>query len=287
MHIYEDLNWSPEKEEEWEKILNEVLEEKKRIREKQFQDPLTKGVILKAEEKGADLVAITTAEKAAEIAKHYFLWKPPNFYIEDAKSVIVLGMRIVDAVIRTPGIMTSRQNILLNILLNEVSYWVARYLQDQGFDAVPVYEVYLGSSIDAHHTDVQAESGIPLKLLAQEGGMGTVGIGALLITPEYGPRIRLGGVITNAELVPGWKLKYNLCFEFRRLFNCNRCINACEVHAIRGDGYIDWEKCWEFQKTFKRHHGYSGCNVCQYVCPIGKYTNKLKPVPGLPKWKPA
>ena len=280
------LTYDPEKEKKWNKILEEALAEKQKIRRKQFRNKLTKQTILRAEEVGADLVAITTAERAAEIAKEFFLWRPPHAYLEDAESVIILAMRNVDAVIRAPGTMTSRQNILMNIKLNEISYWVARWLQDQGYDAIPVYEVYLGSSIEAHHTDVQAETGIPLKILAQEGGMGTIGISALLITPEYGPRVRLGGVITNAKLVPGWKLKRNLCSEFRKLFNCNRCIEACEVHAIRGDGYIDWEKCWEFQKTFKKHHGYSGCNVCQYVCPIGKYSNPLKPVPKLPKWKP-
>jgi len=125
---------------------------------------------------------------------------------------------------------------------------------------------------------------VPIKVLAQEAGMGSIGISALLITPEYGPRVRLGAIITNALLKSGRPLSENLCLVTRQIMGCKRCIEACEVHAIKSDGYVDFEACWAFNKVFKKRYGYSGCNTCQYVCPVGYYTKKLKPIPSILKW---
>jgi len=276
------------KNKEWEDFIKRILEEKRKIEEEQMKDELTKKVIEYAKSKGADLVSIISADRAAEMAKEYFLWVPPHHYLEDAKSVIILALRNVDTVMMRPGILVSRQNIMMNTLLNGISYWVGRYLQDLGYDAVPIYEIFgaeaVSSSPTAHHTEVQEETMIPIKVLAQEAGMGSIGISALLITPEYGPRVRLGAVITNAPLKPGRPLSENLCSAARKILGCMRCIEACEVHAIKPDGYIDFEACWMFNKVFKKRHGYSGCNTCQYVCPVGYYTRKLKPVPNLPRW---
>ena len=273
---------------EWRNFLARVIEEKNEILKKQMQDEVTRKVIEFARSRGADLVSIASAERAAELAREYFLWVPPQHYLDDAKSVIILALRCVDAVLARPGIFVSRQNIIMNILLNEISYWVSRYLQDLGYDAIPVYEILgpeiTSSSLIAHHTEVQEETMVPVKVLAQDAGMGSIGINALLITPEYGPRVRLGAVITNAPLKPGRPLRENLCLEARKILGCSRCIDSCEVHAIKPDGYVDFEACWMFNKVFKKRYGYSGCNTCQYVCPVGYYTSKLKPVPKLPKW---
>lgn len=272
----------------WNEVLAKALDEKKKITESMLKDENTSKVINLAKSKGADLISICSAKKANEISKEYFLWKSPYNYLEDAESVIILALRNVDPVLKTPGIMVSRQNIMMNILLNEISYWTGRCLQDLGYDAIPVYEIFsseaTSSSPVAHHTEVQQESGIPLRVLAQEGGMGSIGISACLITPEYGARVRLGGVVTNAVLETGRPLSMNLCGEYRKIFKCSRCIEACEVNAIKPNGYVDFGSCWSFNKVFKARHGYSGCNTCQYVCPIGYHTNKLKSVPILPKW---
>jgi len=272
----------------WNEFLKGIIEEKKSIEKELMSDELTRKVIEFAKSRGADLVSIISADRAAELAKEYVLWVPPHHYLEDAKAVIILALRNVDTVLMRPGILVSRQNIMMNILLNEISYWVGRYLQDLGYDAIPVYEIFSSEAASSapitHHTEVQEETMIPIKVLAQEAGMGSIGISALLITPEYGPRVRLGAVITNAPLKSGRPLSENLCQAARRILGCNRCIEACEVHAIKPDGYVDFEACWMFNKVFKKRHGYSGCNTCQYVCPVGYYTNKLKEIPNLPKW---
>ncbi len=274
--------------EKWNQFLRGILEEKKKMEEEMFEDELTRKVVEYAKSRGADLVSIISADKAAKLAKEYFLWVPPQHYLENAKSVIILALRNVDTVLKKPGILVSRQNIMMNTLLNEISYWVGRYLIDLGYDAIPIYEIFgaeaVSSSPTAHHTEVQEETMIPIKVLAQESGMGSIGISAILITPEYGARVRLGAVITSAPLKPGRPLSENLCFAARRILGCSRCIEACEVHAIKPDGYIDFEACWMFNKVFKKRHGYSGCNTCQYVCPVGYYTKELLPVPNLPKW---
>ena len=78
---------------EWEDFIRGILEEKRKIEEEQMRDELTKKVIQYAKSEGADLVSIISADRAAELAKEYFLWVPPQHYLEDAKLVIILALR--------------------------------------------------------------------------------------------------------------------------------------------------------------------------------------------------
>jgi epoxyqueuosine reductase QueG len=58
---------------------------------------------------------------------------------------------------------------------------VAHYLQKRGFDSVP-------------------SVGIPMKTAAVKCGLGCQGKSTLLVTPDYGRRVRLVSVLTTAEL---------------------------------------------------------------------------------------
>lgn len=125
-----------------------------------------------------------------------------------------------------------------------------------------------------------AQAGHPLNgvtlypLLGQRAGLGWCGRLGLLITPEFGPRHRLGVIYTNIENLPvaqgndhAWIA--DLCVR------CRQCIRMCPGHAIyeaalvREPGYIthiDAEKCFpEFVRKY-------GCSICVNVCPFNKHS---------------
>jgi epoxyqueuosine reductase len=108
--------------------------------------------------------------------------------------------------------------------------------------------------------------------LAQKAGIGWVGKHGLLITPEYGPRVRLAAVYTSIQNLPfsdgnvhDWIDEYcNVC---------GLCIKQCPTNAILDEpvvhqtGIITHTKqraCFEY---FARFYG---CSVCVKACPFSK-----------------
>jgi epoxyqueuosine reductase len=68
--------------------------------------------------------------------------------------------------------------------------------------------------------------------LAIDAGLGELGRNGLLVTPEYGPCVRLCKVFTDLPLVPDAPAAYGIVEACRR---CRRCAEACEVGAIQAD----------------------------------------------------
>jgi len=126
--------------------------------------------------------------------------------------------------------------------------------------------------------------------LAIDAGLGALGRNGLLVTPEYGSRVRICKVFTNLPLIPD---KPNIEFieelsKFCR--ECHECADACEVKAISLDPetsfkvrsfsnnpgikkyYIDPEKCFEF---WAENSG--DCSNCITTCPFSKVSHSLTP----------
>mgnify|MGYP002860631133 FL=1 len=57
-------------------------------------------------------------------------------------------------------------------------------------------------------------------------GLGTIGMNHTLLTPEYGPRVRLVSVITDAELPADKMQKQELCIH------CRACARRCPMQAF-------------------------------------------------------
>jgi len=108
--------------------------------------------------------------------------------------------------------------------------------------------------------------------LAQKAGIGWVGRHGLLITPEFGPRVRLAAVYTNIGNLPfaessihGWIEDY--C-EI-----CGICVQQCPPKAILDESvthetgrttHISQQDCFEY---FAQNYG---CSVCVKVCPFSE-----------------
>lgn len=79
---------------------------------------------------------------------------------------------------------------------------------------------------------------VSLKHAAVRAGLGTMGRNTLLANEKFGNRLRLGGVLTTAELPAGKPLEKSLCKD-----ECRACVEVCPVQALDGHGGIDQYKC--------------------------------------------
>lgn len=131
--------------------------------------------------------------------------------------------------------------------------------------------------------DAVVANNIPLKPAAVIAGLGCRGKNTLLVTPEYGPRVRLAAVLTSAELEPDEPFTEDLCGK------CERCIHACPTGALLPHE-IDIKRCLTYAaespespdveedvRDLERRliikpspNSFVECTICQDACPIGR-----------------
>ena len=105
--------------------------------------------------------------------------------------------------------------------------------------------------------------------LAAEAGLGELGRLGLLITPEYGPRIRLSAVTTDLPLVNDQPIVFGVQ-DFCEL--CKKCSDNCPSNSISANGKELYQgvKKWQTNQDtcyrFWRTQG-TDCAICVKVCP--------------------
>jgi len=115
--------------------------------------------------------------------------------------------------------------------------------------------------------------------MAQSAGLGWRGISGLVITPEFGPRVRLAAVFTEIENLPVYEGdEHAWVLDFCE--SCKRCIRDCPPGAFYDEPIqhenglvtvLDNEKCFPY---FAKNHG---CSVCIKVCPFNQQSyDKIK-----------
>jgi ferredoxin len=108
--------------------------------------------------------------------------------------------------------------------------------------------------------------------MAQAAGLGWRGINGLVITPQFGPRVRLAAVFTEIENYPvydgdehAWVLDF--------CESCRRCIRDCPPDAFY-ESPIHHENglvtVLDNGKCFPYFMAYHGCSVCIKVCPFNQ-----------------
>jgi epoxyqueuosine reductase QueG len=111
--------------------------------------------------------------------------------------------------------------------------------------------------------------------LAQKAGIGWVGKHGILITPEFGPRLRLAAVYTNIENLPFAGSNIHAWIE-NYCNICRICVKQCPPKAIRDESithetgritHIYQKVCFEYFAQ------YYGCSVCIKVCPFSESTD--------------
>lgn len=114
--------------------------------------------------------------------------------------------------------------------------------------------------------------GLYLKDAAALAGLGIIGKNNLLLTPEYGPRVRLSAMTIETELPPSEQLDYTPCD------GCSKpCFRACSRYAFN-DGTYSMKMCRiqmnEDEKNAEKNSldeiVVKYCRDCELACPVGR-----------------
>ncbi len=138
-----------------------------------------------------------------------------------------------------------------------VGMWLSYYIRELGYAA--------RNHMDGNYLVVAP-------LMAEDAGIGEIGRSGILVTKEYGPRIRLGVVTTDMPLIPGTKEKFGIK-EFCKI--CKKCATTCLGKAISQDDIseINGEKRWQVaqEKCYAiwKKVG-SDCGICLSTCPFSQ-----------------
>jgi epoxyqueuosine reductase len=106
-------------------------------------------------------------------------------------------------------------------------------LEDQGYFTARVER----SSTHTLDRSRKISKVLPIKKAAELAGLGVIGKHQLLVTPKYGPRVRMSAFITDAPLEPGKPLTESLCDD------CDVCIKNCPGGAFDSEGNYDIVAC--------------------------------------------
>lgn len=109
-----------------------------------------------------------------------------------------------------------------------------------------------------------------MPLAARAAGLGDIGRHGLLVTPEYGSRIRLGAVTTDMPLLADKRSPLKIR-EFCEA--CGRCALLCPSKAISPDSprKIDGVERWQTDQgqCFRKWMEFgTDCGICVAACPF-------------------
>ncbi|MGE5577534.1 MAG: 4Fe-4S double cluster binding domain-containing protein [Syntrophothermus sp.] len=221
-----------------------------------------------------DLFGVADLAKAGSV-----LISQGNEYLAQFKRGLSVGIHLSDAVVdglRYPDnkglALTYRFHVyeVVNVHLDKIALGLVTRLQSAGFEAYPVPA---SETIDrGRFLGVLSH-----KLVANLAGLGWIGKNCLLVTPEFGPRVRFATVLTNAPLRPAAMRLESRCGA------CALCVEACPARAFTGAAFdpaeprearFDPQACSDYSRRRKNEWGIelrgSFCGRCIYVCPWGR-----------------
>ena len=182
---------------------------------------------------------------------------------EEYKYAIVMAHEMdYDGIKQSPNHISQAAVATIYSRMAVIAALLAQYIRGLGYKAIP--------------TGNDTANSVPLAI---DAGLGELSRMGLVITPEYGPRVRLNKIFTDMPLVPDTPIEFG-AWDF--CMRCEKCAHFCPGQAImRGqptdkvndtynrEGLLRWpinaEKCF----TFMAHDG-SDCGVCIRVCPFNK-----------------
>jgi epoxyqueuosine reductase QueG len=236
-----------------------------------------------AQAQGAHLVGIASVNRFEGAPKGHH----PTDLLRGAKSVVVIAHRFFQSVLECDRFGTKSELIpeeelwevqttifkfmydTANMRLQQIATQVSALLEEEGFAALPLpaggFKVGAGRYAFFSHRHA-----------AVLAGLGEFGLNNLLLTPDYGPRVRLDSVITTAELDP------DPLYEGSPICPGEECGLCLRAHECFGDCY-DLEMAGKTMKLAR----FLGCpsdlckrrnpegtlpyiRYCWGICPVGK-----------------
>ncbi|MEM2294464.1 MAG: hypothetical protein QXT06_03670 [Candidatus Bathyarchaeia archaeon] len=201
-----------------------------------YDEKLTLEVKEYARKLGADLVGIADSKLLENLDPEQGHISPSE-YLRGCKAIVVIGLAHTDVCTEYPEFPVENliyQDVYcneyhtLNAELDRIAYRIARFLQDHGYDAVPMpaSSPFRRSPKPLPKYNRFLYAGISHRYAAYCAGLGEFGVNSLLLTPEFGPRVRFNSILTDAPLKPDKPYEGKVCKR------CNRCVETCPSGAI-------------------------------------------------------
>jgi epoxyqueuosine reductase QueG len=182
--------------------------------------------------------------------------------------VIRLSDSIVNEITDKPSFTYFHHYRTINTLIDQITLRTLLILQEYSYNAFAVPASQTVNNLNKTHHGIFQH-----KTAAARSGIGWIGKSALFISNNYGPRVRLGTVLTDYKPYNIGRPSKNKCA------NCNLCKDNCPSNAIKGvlwneslnrEDIYDAELCANYmKKNFKNIGRGSVCGICMKVCPYG------------------
>lgn len=266
-----------------------------------FSDPkeAARLVKLKALELGADAVGIGSIDRWSNAP----LQMDPKQIMPECKSVIGMVFRVERGSLRgiEEGTYFSNYSAMgyggityLYMPMTVIN--LAKFIEDQGYEAIPMGHQSDWRGIDAQGYAIknysrpvapgraQPDIMIHLRIASFLCGLGEIGYSKMFLSPQFGPRCRVGIIMTDVELEP------DPIYDGPQLCNrCMACINACPAQAFPKDRTVKvnlagHEIEWADIDVRKCDYSFRGGKHTDEVQEKPYYEEDPKSVPG--EWSP-
>ena len=165
---------------------------------------------------GADLVGIASAKTLNAFPPDPLWPQTPDRISESCKSVIVIVSRIPVAAFRAKsGVAVQYMDMMVLRRMDKIAYKVVQALEAEGHPA------FVTAAQETDWDMKKASYGrLSTRHLGIEAGLGTFGLEVNILTPEFGPRVYLTGILTDLELEPDEIMTEQVCIGE----SCSRCL---------------------------------------------------------------
>ena len=228
-----------------------------------------------AKKEGIDLLGFADKSRFAGVRPS----QDPFSIFPEGKTVIMLGKRICRGSLRGVEEGTNfgdynlfGKNWLEDEFLSLACYELTRVLEDQGYEAVPVFP----NPSELAPTGISVAEGRPAPNVFPDFAYAAVATGlcelsysGLVFSPRFGSRQRFHMIITDAALEPTPLLERKVCD------GCRACADACPLGAISKTETRTVEICGK--KMEVALVDYELCRSCQNGAVKNRFSSTCEP----------
>src|SRR6516165_6030059 len=190
---------------------------------------------------GAHLVGVASADTLNAFPPDPRYPQTPERVSPHCRSVIVIVQRI------PAGAFRCKQNAAVQYIdmlvlrrMDKIAYRLAEWLERRGHPS------FTAAAQETDWSYKNASYGrLSTRHLGVEAGLGTLGLEVNILTPEFGPRVYLTGILTELELEADKPMAEQVCIGE----SCSRCLHSCPGDAVLHFG-IDKRACAMFAQEF-------------------------------------
>jgi epoxyqueuosine reductase QueG len=160
---------------------------------------------------------------------------PVSKVMPEAQRVVVFAIPMLRGSIESPSLFSAMISTHATYKEEEIlELRLGRLLEERGYLAAMIVPA---SPIEMSRETKGLLGDISLRHAAVGAGLGTIGKSRLLLTRKWGPRVRLGAVVTNAPLEADRPTEERVCD------NCDLCVQSCPAQALNTHTLKDAAKC--------------------------------------------